>query len=83
MVNTVSGIPCGLIALLPRQVKSGHYDNTSMQYTAIIHGCKNGNFLMQSDFFRIFALKQRSWVLVRTATLTSTDNLCFTAKIRK
>ena len=57
MVNTVSGIPCGLIALLPRQVKSVHYDNTSMQYTAIIHGCKNGNFQTKSDIFSYFCSK--------------------------
>ena len=26
--------------------RSHHYDNTSMQYTAIFHGCKNNNFQM-------------------------------------
>ena len=26
----------------------GHYDDTPMQYTAIFHGCKNGNFQMKN-----------------------------------
>ena len=30
----------------------GHYENTSMQYTAIFHGCKNVHFQMK--FFNIF-----------------------------
>ena len=29
-----------------------HYENTSMQYTAIFHGCKNVHFQMK--FFAIF-----------------------------
>ena len=33
-----------------------HYANTSMQCTAIFHGCKNGNFQMKKcDIFHIFA----------------------------
>ena len=33
-----------------------HYTNTPMQYTAIFHGCKNGNFKMKNcDIFLIFA----------------------------
>ena len=33
-----------------------HYANMSVQYTAIFHGCKNGNFLMKTcDIFLIFA----------------------------
>ena len=33
-----------------------HYDNTSMQYTMIFHGCKNDNFQMKKcDIFLIFA----------------------------
>ena len=31
-----------------------HYANTSMQYTAIFHGCKNDNF--QMNFFNIFLI---------------------------
>ena len=33
-----------------------HYENMTMQYTAIFHGCKNNNFqLKYFDFFHIFA----------------------------
>ena len=33
-----------------------HYENTSMQYTAIFHGLKNDNFQMKDcDIFLIFA----------------------------
>ena len=33
-----------------------HYANTPMQYTAIFHGCKNGNFQMKKcEIFLIFA----------------------------
>ena len=33
-----------------------HYTNTSMQYTAIFHGCKNVNFQMKNyNIFLIFA----------------------------
>ena len=33
-----------------------HYTNISVQYTAIFHGCKNGNFQMKKyDSFLIFA----------------------------
>ena len=34
----------------------GHYANMSVQYTAIFHGCKNGNFQMRKcEIFLIFA----------------------------
>ena len=36
--------------------KISHYANMSVQYTAIFHGCKNGNFQMKKcDNFLIFA----------------------------
>ena len=39
-----------------RGYKTLHYENMSMQHTAIFHGCKNGNFqLKMFDFFHIFA----------------------------
>ena len=42
-----------------------------MQYTAISHGCKNGNFQMKkNDAFLIFAQN------IIEAVLTSTHNLC-------
>ena len=42
-----------------------HYANMSVQYTAIFHGCINGNFQMKKcDIFLIFALKHRLWVHV-------------------
>ena len=28
-----------------------HYENTSVQYTAIFHGCKNDNFHMKNCIF--------------------------------
>ena len=31
-----------------------HYDNTPMQYTAICHGCKNGNLQMKKVIFFLF-----------------------------
>ena len=37
---------------------SSHYENTPMQYTAIVHGCKKINFLMKNhNIFSFFALK--------------------------
>ena len=39
-----------------------HYENTSMQHTAIFHGCKNGNFqLIVFDNFHIFAQNIDCW----------------------
>ena len=32
-----------------------HYDNTPMQYTARLNGCKNDNFLLKTSVFLIFA----------------------------
>ena len=32
---------------------TSYYENTPMQYTAIIHGCKNDNYPF--DYFHIFA----------------------------
>ena len=37
-------------------IKTSQYENTPMQYTAIFHGYKNGNFPMKNcDIFLIFA----------------------------
>ena len=37
-------------------LSSCHYAKMSVQYTAIFHGCKNGNFLMKKcDISRMFA----------------------------
>ena len=50
----------------------------SVQYTAIFHGCKNGNFHMKKcEIFLNFCSKHRSLVL------TSTHDLCFRAIIRQ
>ena len=47
-----------------------HYENMPVQYTAIFHGCKNGNFQMKNcDIFSYFCSKHRSWVHVRTASV--------------
>ena len=51
-----------------------------MQYTAIFHGCKNDNFRVKFfNIFLIFALNIDCGYTV----LTSTQHLCFRAKIRK
>ena len=34
-----------------------HYANMSVQYTAIFHGCKNGNFQMKKCEKKLFLLK--------------------------
>ena len=40
----------------------GHYANMSVQYTAIFHGCKNGNFHMKKiEIFLIFAQNIDRW----------------------
>ena len=39
-----------------RRCSGSHYENISVQYTAIFHGCKNDNFQMKFfDIFLIFA----------------------------
>ena len=54
-----------------------HYENMSMQYSAIFHGSKNDFFLDKYlDNFLIFAQNI-------DCGYTSTHNLCFGAKIRK
>ena len=41
---------------LPRPYQYFHNENKPMQYTAIFHGCKNGNFQLNLfDYFHIFA----------------------------
>ena len=57
----------------------------SVQYTAISHDCKNGNFPMKNVILILFLLKPyivgtRSNRLAE-AGLTSTHDLCFRAKI--
>ena len=57
-----------------------HYANMSMQYTAIFHGCKNGNFSVKKCYiFSYFCSNHRLRVHVRTAFLTSIRNLCLGA----
>ena len=61
---------------------------TPMQYTAIFHSCKNGNFKLKSfDYFLIFAQSiYCGYTLeppLNEAVLTDTHNICFRAKIRK
>ena len=52
-----------LLARLGGRSLKIHYANTSVQYTAIFHGCKNGNFQMKkkSDIFLIFAQNIDHW----------------------
>ena len=54
----------------------------SVQYTAIFHGCKNGNLYMKKcEIFLNFAQNIDRWYT--EAVLTSTHDLCFRAKVRK
>ena len=64
----------------------------SMQYELISKSGKNDIFRCKSVTFFLFLLKDRLWVLVRTAStrrfyneavLTSTHNLCFKVKNKK
>ena len=48
------------IPLLPESVIS-HYENMSMQYEAIFHGCKNDNF--QLKFFTIFIFLLKTYIV--------------------
>ena len=71
-------------------MQSLHYANMSMQYTAIFHGYKNGNFQLKNcDIFLIFAQNiYRGYTseppqCLTEAVLTSTNDLCFGAKLRK
>ena len=42
--------------MLARMLKTLHYENMSVRYTAIFHGCKKDNFHMKNyDIFLIFA----------------------------
>ena len=61
------------------------YDDTPVKYTAIFHCCKNDNFQLKNLFiFLIFAQNiDFGYTLEAEAVLTSTNNLCFRAKIRK
>ena len=43
--------------LVNKQGTIVHYENTSMQYTAIFHGCKNDNFQLNILTIFIFLLK--------------------------
>ena len=68
--------------------ESLHYANISVQYTAMFHGCENGNFQMKNAICNlIFAQNiDRGYTLeppLTEAVLTSTHDLCFRAKIRK
>ena len=56
----------------------------SVQYTAIFHGCKNGNFHMKKNVrFFLFFSQNIDCGYTLEAVLTSTHNRCFRAKIRK
>ena len=45
-----------IIRLASGIIRNVHYANLSVQYTAIFHGCKNGNFHMKKcEIFLIFA----------------------------
>ena len=54
MLNTLSSLNIEIIIII---ITSGeHYENTSMQHTAIFHARKNDNFHSKSfDYFLIFA----------------------------
>ena len=48
--------------LKKREVISKHYENRSIQYTAIFHSCKNDNFQMKNfDIFLILTQNIDCW----------------------
>ena len=59
----------------------------SVQYTAIFHGCKNGNFHMKKcEIFLNFAQNIDRWYTLERlaeAVLTSTHDICFKSKNKK
>ena len=59
----------------------------SIQYTAIFHGCKNGNYCMKKmDFFLIFAQNKDCGYMLelpREAVLTNTPQSMFYSKNKK
>ena len=76
-----------LVNLTFSAINMSHYENMSMQYTTIIHGCKHHNFQLKNyDIFLNFAQNidfRYTFGHGSEAVLTSTHNLCFRAKIRK
>ena len=41
-------LPLAMVRIIIDQnIRASHYANMSVQYTAIFHGCKNGNFQMK------------------------------------
>ena len=57
-----------------------HYATTPMQYTTILHGCKNVDFQIKSfNIFLTFAQNSDCGYTVSS----STHNLCFGAKNKK
>ena len=51
-----------LLSLDSLDKNMNHYANMSVQYTAIFHGCKNGNFHMKKcDIFLNFAQNIDRW----------------------
>ena len=76
-----------LVNLTFSAINISHYENMSMQYSTIIHGCKHHNFQLKNyDIFLIFAQNIDCGYTVgqgSEAVLTSTHNLCYRAKIRK
>ena len=65
-----SGLDC-VISLVSRSlILVSHYDNMPILYTIIFTNVKNVNFQMKnSDLFLIFALKNKLWVHIRTASM--------------
>ena len=57
------------LPLLISQNSDSHYENMSMQYTAIFHGSKNENLKINKLKFFLFLPKHRLWVHVRTASM--------------
>ena len=67
--NAVYTCYCLLLLLGTKVDTTMHYANTSVQYTAIFHGCNNDNFQKKIfDTFSYFCSKHILWVHVRTAS---------------
>ena len=54
-IFTINYVRCKLWDHFCMEMFPLHYENTPMQYTAIFHGCKNGNFRVTKFYiFLIF-----------------------------
>ena len=80
VISDSYGVPFHILNIQCYLRERIHYDKTPMQYTANFNGCKNDDFQVK-QIFSYFCLKHRLWVI--EAVLTSIQNQCFRAKLRR